>query len=541
MFASALGAAAATREDPRRAQAQRLVGEGRCTAALEILPRLVRDHPADVEPLLWTGRCAIEEQRYDEASAALEAARALAPDDGEVRLQLAIALYHQEQFARASTELEGAAQQLGDDRAEIALYRGLLLLADPSADRAADAASWLERARVLDANAVEPVASYYAGVGWSSADDEDRARVALERVVREWPGTPWALQAERMLASFGAPTRRIWGSLRAGIEYDDNAVLQGSGTPLPSEISSRDDVSGVWLGAAGMELFRHEAWSAGAALSYSGSAHAEITSFDTQFPGAAFWIDRRIDDANTLRGAVDTGYAWVDYESFLWTYRASLSGIHQWREAGTTELFARFWRDDYFQTSDDVPDGIGVPGSSCSLAGGQLVSYCGPPGVDEHAERNRDGNGVAAGWLHRAALPFAWPWGTVEARGGYQFERFSSRGSEYSYQSHALAAAVRAPLPWSLTIDVGGSFAWRPYRNPTTFPDTALVYDTEYGLSNDDRNETTANVDVMLERPLTRWLSASLRWHYENNRSNAEVFEYHRHIVGGYLTARFGH
>lgn len=503
--------------------------------------RLTRDHPADVEPLLWTGQCAIEEQRYDEASAALEAASELAPDDGEVRLQLAIALYHREELARASAELERAAQRLGEDRAEIALYRGLLLLADPSAGDAADAASWLERARVLDADAVEPVASYYAGVGWSSADDEDRARAALGRVVREWPGTPWALQAQRMLDGLGAGQRRVWGSLRAGVEYDDNAVLQGQGTPLPSEISSRSDVSGVWQGTAGIELFRGDAWSSGAALSYSGSVHAEIDGFDTQYPGFAIWLDRRIGDATTLRGALDTGYAWVDYESFLWSYRAGLSAIHQWREAGTSEVFARFWRDDYYQQSDDVPDGIGVPGSSCSLAGNPVVSFCGPPGIDERSERNRDGNGVAVGWVHRAGLPVAWPWGPLEARGGYQFEHFASRGTEYSYDSHALAAGLRAPLPWSVTADVSGGFAWRPYRHPTTFPNGTLFFDTEYGLPASDRDETTANVDVALERPITRWLVGSLRWHYERNHSNADVFDYGRHIVGGYLTARFGH
>jgi tetratricopeptide (TPR) repeat protein len=542
VFASALGATAATpRQDPRRAQAQRLVAEGRCAAALELLARVTRDHPADVEPLLWTGQCAIEQQRFEEARAALEAASELAPEDGEIRLQLAIALYHEEAFARATTELEAAAQRLGEDRAEIALYRGLLLLADPNVDRAADAASWLERARVLDADAVEPVASYYAGVGWSSADDEDRARAALERVVDEWPGTPWALQAGRMLEGLGAGKRRVWGSLRAGVEYDDNAVLQGQGTPLPSEISSRSDVSGVWTGTLGAELFRHEAWSSGAALSYSGSVHEEIDGFDTQYPSLALWLDRRVGAATTLRGAVDTGYAWVDYEPFLWSYRASLSAIHTWREAGTTEVFARFWRDDYFQTSDDVPDGIGVPGSLCSGGGNPVVSFCGPPGIDEEKERNRDGNGVAAGWVHRAALPLTWPWGPLEARGGYQYEHFASRGTEYSYDSHALAAGLRTPLPWSFILDVSGSFAWRPYRHPTTFPNGTLFFDTEYGLADDDRDETTAIVDLSLERPITRWLLGSVRWHYERNDSNADAFDYRRNIVGGYLTARFGH
>lgn len=503
-----------------------------------LLAELVRDRPRDPEPLVWSARCENDAGRHAAADESLRRALALAPDDGDARLELAIALYHQERYDEASAELERADAHIAEERAEIALYRGLLLLVRADAEAAGDAAAWLEHARVLDAAQVEPVASYYAGVGWSHAADAARARVALARVVREWPDTPWARQAERLLDDLGAPARRFWGSLRAGVEYDDNAVLLGQGTPLPSEISSERDVRGVWQASAGMELLRTERWAAGASVSWTGSAYREIDAFDTQFPGVATWLDRRLDDRTTLRLALDTGYAWVDYERFLWTYRASVSAIRQWGGIGSSELFTRFWRDDFYRTSDDVPDGPGATGAAC---GGSPLGFCGPPGLDEADARNRDGNGFAIGVVHAAALPVAWPWGAIELRGGYQFDRLAARGSEYSYQAHSLAAGLRAGLPVGFALDVSGSFAWRPYRHPTTFPDPPLFFDTQYGLSDDDRDETTGQVDVVLERPLTAWLTASARWRYERNRSNADVFDYERNVVGGYLTATFGH
>lgn len=528
-------ATAQSREDPRRAQAHRLVLEGRCAAALEILGGLVRDLPSDPKPLLWTAECQIEQADYAAARASLEAARALDPDDGEIRLLLAIALYHEESFARSSEELEHAARLLGEQRAEIDLYRGLLLLTRSTPTAARDGAAWLEHARSLDAKAVEPMASFYAGLGWSTADDAARARAALERVVAEWPGTDWSEQASRMLEQLDHRRRRFWGSLRTGFEYDNNAVLQGQGAALPAEISSQRDVRGIWQGQVGAELMRRGAWSLGGSASYSGTVYREIDTFDSHFPGGALWLDRRLDEATTLRLAWDTGYAFVDLDDFLWTHRTTLSAFRQWSEYGTSELYARFWRDDYYVESDDVADAAG--GGLCAPA--DLV--CGPVGLDEASERNRDGNAFAVGMVHTAALPIPWPFGQIEARAGYQYENFSARGREYSYQAHTLAGSLRADLPWRFAFEVAGSYAWRPYRHPTTFPDPPIFAGVEYELSDDDRDETTGQVGLTLERPVTSWLSASVGWRYERNRSNSAVFDYEREIVGAYLTATFGH
>lgn len=523
------------RDDPRLAQAHRLVVEGRCGAALELLERLGRDHPQDARPLVWTAQCQVEREDYAAARESLERAIALDPDDGESRLLLAISLYHQEEFARASVELEKAASLLGQERAEIDLYRGLILLTQSGEERARQGAAWLEHARTLDAPAVEPMASYYAGLGWSTGKDSARARAAFERVVRESPGTDWAIQAQRLLEGLDTARGRIWGSLLVGVEYDDNAVLLGQGATQPEDISSDSDVRGIWQAQIGADLLRRGPWSVGAALNYSGALYAQINEFDSQYPGLALWVDRRVADATTLRLALDSGYAWVDYESFLWTYRSSLSAIQDWGLPGSTETYARFWRDDFFVISDDVLDGDGDVGAPCDPG-------CGPPGLDERSARNRDGNGFSIGALHTVRLPIEWPWGNVLVRAGYEYEYFSSRGTEYTYQSHALAGGVRTDLPWQITLDVAGSYEWRPYRHPSTFPDPPAGEDgLQYALSNSDRDERTGQVAVTVERPITRWLTGSLGWRYERNHSNVAVFDYERQIVGGYLTARFGH
>jgi len=69
------------------------------------------------------------------------------------------------------------------------LYRGLLAL---GADAPAEAVPALERARGLDPEAVEPVASFYLAQALQATRQREAAIDALEVVVRDWPGTPWA-------------------------------------------------------------------------------------------------------------------------------------------------------------------------------------------------------------------------------------------------------------------------------------------------------------------------------------------------------------
>lgn len=526
---SALGSEPVADQHVLRAQAERLAAEGRCAAALDAISELRATGTVDAGLLVVGGTCASQVRRYDEAAALLREALAREPGLGEAHLRLAIALYHQGDLAGARAELATAAEALGEEHAEVLLYRGLLLL---EAQHDAAAAETLEAARARDPRTVEPVASYYAGLAWSRARERERAEAALARVVEEWPGTSWAAEAGRLRSALALARLRRWVRLRVGVEYDDNAVLQGAGAPLPEDISNAGDWRGLWSGEAGAELFRTPHWSAGALLGYSGTAYVDITSFDSHYPVLALWLDRRLDEATTLRGSVDGGYAWVDEDSFFATGRTSLTLLRSWEARGASELYARFRVDEYFVHSDDVPGGPGTPGASC---GG--IPICGPPGLDERHERERDGSSWVAGARHSIGVPLL----RSTFRLGYEFERFDARGSEYSFRAHSLAAGVQVALPWQLDLDASGVVTWRPFDHPSTFPDPpAPIYDVEYGLGDDDRDERYTGVGLSLARPIGRGLVASAGWRWERNHSNVEVFDYRRQVFGAYLTWAWG-
>jgi tetratricopeptide (TPR) repeat protein len=507
--------------------ARRLAREGRCEAALPELERASRAAPADVDLALLSGECEIRLGRYADAAENLGAALERAPGRGDVALQLAVARYHLGDLAGASSAL-AAADAAGAAGAELELYRGILMLQRSESPRAAAAA--LERARSAGGLAVEPVASYYAGLAFARADDRERARASLERVAREWPGTEWAREAERSLAGLEDARRPRWLSLRAGYEYDDNVVLLGSGVQLPSEISSQRDERAAWLLQAGSELFRSGPWSGGAALAYEGWIHGDLSQFDLHYPSFVGWLDRQLAEGTSVRFAADADYAWVDNEPFYTSHGVGLSLFQRFGRAGTSELGGRFWRQNYLFPNFDVPDGPGDPGALC-LDEDDVV--CGPAGLDESRARNRDGTGFTLGLLH--TLPLL---ERASLRAGYRYHHFGARGREYSYNAHELLAEAAVRLPARFELRLAASWADQPFRHASTFPDPdELVAGREYPLSGSRRDDWFLDAELTLARPITRHLTLSGSWRYQRSRSNVEVFDYRRHVLGLYVTA----
>lgn len=525
---AAVAPLAAQPAEPDADAARRLAFEGRCEAALPELARARAEAPGDAELALLVGECAIRLGRYVEAVDALEAARAVAPGRGDVAFQLAVARYHQGDLAGAERALREA-EAAGAEGAEVELYRGLLLLQSAEDPRAAAVA--LERARRLGAGAVEPVASYYAGLALAAADDREAAREVLERVVSEWPGTVWAREAERALGRLASERRRSWLSLRAGYEYDDNAVLLGSGVQLPSEISSQRDERAAWLLQAGGELLRSGPWSAGAAVGYEGWLHADLSSFDLHYPSLMTWLDRSLGEDMTARLVADGDYAWVDNEPFYASHGVGLAIFRRFGRAGTAEIGGRLWRQNYLFANVEVPDGPGSPGAAC-LDEDDLV--CGPAGLDESRERNRDGTGFTLGVLHTLPLLAE----TAQLRIGYRYHHFGARGLDYSYDAHELLADATARLPLGFELRLAASWTDQPFRHPSTFPDPDVLRSgREYPLSGSRRDDSLLETEVGIARTITRHLTLSGSWRYQRNRSNVDVFDYRRHVLGVYLTA----
>jgi tetratricopeptide (TPR) repeat protein len=146
-------------------RAQKLAGEGRCDEAVPVLRRARRASDEHARTALLEGECSVELRRYEDAIEPLERAKALDVGLAEADLLLAIAFYHLDDLSASRAALANAEREL-PDRAEVSLYKGLLLMHDAEVREAAE---HLERASSIDSEAVEPIASYSAGLAWLGA------------------------------------------------------------------------------------------------------------------------------------------------------------------------------------------------------------------------------------------------------------------------------------------------------------------------------------------------------------------------------------
>jgi len=509
-----------------RSRAESLAAGGHCEEALDVVAKA--GAPEDAKLELLTGQCQIRLKRYPEAVSSLEHARTLDPNLPNVDLSLGIARYHAGDFDGAR-EAFASARAKGETSAELDLYDGLLLL--QRADTR-DAAAALDRARLSDPG-VEPVASFYSGLAWSSLDDRSQARAALKRVIEEAPGTPWAEAAERALKDIDNRNPRKWLRMSVGAEYDTNVALLGYGVVLPPGVSHQGDVRAVWWADAGAELFRTQSWEGGVRAHYYGNAQGSLHQFNEEYPGGGLWVDHRVDDSTTLRLEYDYGYAWVGgADPYLSGNTSTLSVIHNWGEVGTTVVSTSAFYDEYFFVAfppQNVPV-VGTPGANCRIE-------CAPLGVNTVAALDADGFGATTGFDH--AVPLGWN-GTI-VNGGYNYQFYNSEGSEWKYSGHELHLGVHTNLPFDVRLYVVGSYTYRPFENPSVFPNTsartlAQIQNTAYRLNGFNRRDNVYQVEVGLERKITDSLSVSVRYNYLDNDSNTDVYRYTRQIVGGYLT-----
>ena len=488
-----------------RLRAQRLAAQGHCEDAIPLLRRVREQTPGDARAALLEGTCAIQLSRYTKALAPLKRARQLGAEPGEPDLYLAIAYYHLGDFARAASALEGAEAAI-PERAEVHLYRGLLLLRQ---EKHREAAAELERAGTLDPDAVEPVASYYAGLAWQSAKDRARAQKALSRVQERAPGTAWAERA--LERSQEREKLNWWASLSAGLEYNDNVVLRGRGVELPANISGTDDVGGLWSLDAGAELWHSGDWTAGLGASYDGSAYSDLSDFNLQSPGVRAWLDRKLTGPLLARLEADLEYTWLDGDKYVASYGATGLLFADLDDASSGRAFVRFARSNFLSSPPSTPRDASLTADQARTA------------------RNRDGNEVTIGLDYWREL------GSVAlVNGSYRFQHYYAEGSEYSYNSHELSIGLRRALPFDVILDVSASVELRRYENPSTFPDPP----GSGSLENSARDEQTYQVDVQLERPITRWLTGSIYYTHWDNVSNVDVYDYDQNIVGFLLTVR---
>ena len=533
-------------EERRPTRGERLALEGRCEVAVPELEKELEQVPApESAHVAWRlGQCALRARDYPRAATALEQALAIDPGLTEANLDLARARYHAGDLDGADAALRAGESLSGE--ALWQLYRGMVDLARGDAkaavvalQRAVDinAATFQTRA---DPQAVEPVASYYLGLALRAAGEEDRARERLDAVADTWAGTDWASQANRALGR--EQGRNAWLNLGAGLAWDSNVVQAGRDAPVATEISEKSDLLGVLLANAGLELGRWGANSAGLLASYRGRIHSdrdELRQFDSHIPTASLWLNRALRDDTHVRFRYDFGYAWVDTDPFRISNGGRLSLIHAWSPSSTTELFARSFVDDYRTSFDDIPDGPGTPGAPC-VAPTAPYTYCGPPSVNEHHARDLDGYGNGGGIAHALTVPLGLPpIPDPSLTTGYSYTYFESDGREDTHQEHRVFLGLGFALPYSVGLDLEGSYSYRAFRHPTIFPDredllaaSSATTPRQYFLSDQPHRDQRTTFDARLSIPIVEPCSVSLLYSYRINQSTADAFDYDEHAVG---------
>jgi tetratricopeptide (TPR) repeat protein len=536
-FAFGLGLCASTvlaeSDTLQKAKIERLAAAGRCEEALAAVDELAKSGPLDAASLAVAGQCQLRLERYPDAARSFQAAKALDPSLPQLDLQLGIAQFLAEDIDGAERSLQ-AARAAGTTGPEIDFYEALIALhrnRDPAGAAAALEGAGRDRPTTLD-----PAASYYAGLAWRSAEDEERARVALERVVEGHPDTVWAEAARKALEQTQARTAvavtsRPWATLEVGGEYDSNVAYIGRGLTRPEDLDSDGDFRGVWAADAGYPVARLGDGMVGVRAAYAGSVHVDARDYDLQYPYAGAWFEYPTGERSLFRLEVGAAYGWLGYDPYVlaapiitpqWYYEHG-----KW---GTTRVHASAARYDFDQGNFDDEDDPDAESDGFCPTG---VTRCGPPGRDEKDYRDRDGWGVLAGVEH--TLPVNE--GKTLLRAGPLVEYYNSEGEEWDGWGVGTEVGVRQALPWQLTLDVAARYMHRPFSNPSSYPDyDDITPGVEYDLEDSDRKDHFVEVDVRLERPITSWMTASIRYDYLKNDSNVPVFDYDRHLVGGYLT-----
>ncbi|MBJ20996.1 MAG: hypothetical protein GY910_13555 [bacterium] len=512
---------------------------GRCEQAYR---RLARIGGLESRARLLAGQCRIRAGLYPEALSDLDRARGgsdLSSEQvGDVELYRAVVLYHLERYTEASAALDDASG-LTREAAQLALYRGLIALREGDNDRAAPS---LESAARLSPRLTEPVASYFAGLAWQGAAERTKAREAFQRVIDVDGDGPWGKEAKKLLASTELFPFFVRGSM--GTEYDDNVILRGGVTQTPDSAlnqAGERDWRGVWRIDAGVQLFHQDDWSGGVTAGYSGDAHQDLGQLDTHYPTIGAYLARRMGPQTTAQARYQFGHAWLNEDPYLQAHITEISLAHTWTKAGTTVVVADvLWNDLRFEDFD-IEDGpvASNPGDACVPLNGVP---CGPNGLDESKERDRDGLGLGAAVEHRMLLPVPPAMDEIleqiEIGGGYRFRWYDSEGDEWKHFAHILNAGFAVELPRDFSVAATTSYAFRDFDNRSTFPDSETI-NVVYALDGEDREEREINVELEIEKDLTENFSVSARYAYQETESNRRVYDFTRHIVGGYLNFRF--
>lgn len=483
--------AAAAREDARLAEGVARLNAGDTAAALAEFEAIGAANPKRVEAHYYIGVALAQLGRAAEAEPHLSVAVALAPSFIPAQFDLAVLQFRRGADAAALRQFEELAR-LDPTRARLHYYQGLIQWR--RGERAAAVAK-LARAAELDPLLAREADYYRALV----AGDRQRAATLLREIVPQAPERALAAAAgEGSSPGAAGPARPVELFAAAGLNVDDNVILEPSSGPSPATITDEDDL------VATLYLRGHYRWldrgPATGLLEYSvyQNLHRDraLRDFNIQ--------DHTLHVAG---GARRPGLA------ALLHYEIQL---------------ARLGGERYLLRQGSGPGLTFTPAERHETAIDYRIGRKRFSDIDTLFPANSDRDvtthtvGAAHGWQAAAA---------ARLRAAYAFERERAGDDpledDWSFAGHRFAAGAQLDGPWKLRAEFELEWVRRRYDHDHTL------------VPGDRRDDTQWLALATLARPITRQVETALQFLHDRNESNIAQFEYRRNIYGLALTAHY--
>ncbi len=206
------------------------------TAAVKFLEVALSENPDSPTANHILGVSLVRLNNYEESIKYLEKAKSLDSNIKGIHLDLGTAYLDAGKLKPALNEFEEAVRR---EPSGIALYNlGYTQYKLGNYEEAIDS---LDKAAKLDSD-IAAQAHYYSGLSRYRLPEYEAAKLDFQSVRDLKPGTDLAGSAQEYLDAISRVTKKYYGAVSAGVQYDDNVVLE----PDEVEIADQGDVRGVF-------------------------------------------------------------------------------------------------------------------------------------------------------------------------------------------------------------------------------------------------------------------------------------------------------
>lgn len=474
-------------------------GEGRLDDARKQFQTVVEDDPTDAAALQYLGLIAHAEGDRPAAIASLRAAAEAAPEDPEIRIDLAAALLADDRTDEAEAELDRViAAHPGQGRAH--LYRGI---ADYRQRDYGAALPQFRMAEQLDPE-LRLESRYYVGLTEAFLGNLGASGDAFGDAVDESPNHPLGRSARALRVQIDPDAeRKRWAAgVLTGLEFDSNPLVVGDDVFKDGDkVSGHEDPDGrgVLRLQGEVEPLRRE--NASLRVGYDGYFNFHFDETEVNQNTQVGWIaTEALFDPIRVGLRYDYGYTWLDNDGFRSAHRVTPNVNLRNGDWGISQLFYEWQHLTYKGEIDGTING-----------------------KDANKALDRDGDQHTVGVNQFVFLPRPLSY----VRGGFAFTHLDPEGPEFEHNGYEFSAGIAAILPLNIDAELLYRFVYRDYANHSVFD------------MSKKRNDYASRISLDLSIPCGDHWRASVAGSFVFNPSNVDFYDYDRQIVGMYLAYDF--